>query len=92
MKHTIVKILAVVLVLAMTAVVFIACGDEKNGSDNTTTTAAALQNGTNPKITGIEDLYGDMTPAEISQFYQDLEDLGYTTDDILEMLGVEVEE
>ena len=86
MKHTLVKILAIALVLAMTAIVFIACGDEKKGNENVTTTAVKVENGTNPKITGIEDLYGDMTPAEISQFYKDLEDLGMTTDQILDML------
>lgn len=86
MKHTLVKILAIALVLAMTAIVFIACGDEKKGNENVTNTAVKVENGTNPKITGIEDLYGDMTPAEISQFYKDLEDLGMTTDQILDML------
>lgn len=34
----------------------------------------------------IEDLYGDMTDEEIEQFLKDLEDLGMTTDDILDLL------
>lgn len=86
MKHNMLKFGAVALVLAMTAMVFVACGEDKKNDTVVTTTAEKVEQGTGPKVTGIEDLYGDMTPEEISQFYQDLEDLGMTTDDIFNML------
>lgn len=93
MKRFLVKCSAFAIAAVMCAAALVACGDKKDKADGTEagTTSVATTAEKKPVVTGsdrltIEDLYGDMTEEEIAQFYKDLEDLGMTTDDIINML------
>ena len=93
MKRFLVKCGAFAIAAVMCAAALASCGDDKKGGadDAAQTTAATTAAIKVPAYTGsdkvtFEDLCEGMTEEEIQQVLKDLEDLGMTTDDLVNML------
>lgn len=92
MKRFLVKCSAIAIAAVMCAAALVACDDKNdkaNGTDAETTIVTTAEK--NPVVTGsdkvtFEDLCEGMSEEEIQQVLKDLEDLGMTTDDLVNML------
>ena len=93
MKRFLVKCGAFALVAVMCATALVACGGKNDKADGTENAQPTVVTTTakKPAVTGsdrvtFEDLCEGMTEEEIQQVLKDLEDLGMTTDDLVNML------
>lgn len=88
---------SVALCAVLCAGMLTGCGNDTSTDGTDTTTREEVAGGTLEKpeaVTGEgketlnwDELYKDMTPEEIAQFEKDLDDLGWTKEDLENLLG-----